>query len=215
MRKFLLILLLLSLFLTIAGSVQAYVTIVKDYPELPACKDNKECRPGEKGFGLPEFVKYIFIFSLGAVGIIGMLALILAAFDYVMSAGNPQKAAEGKDRIVAALLGLLLLLASWVLLNLVNPDLLKLGLDVKPLKTVPLPSGENGGNGGGEKIRRCLVMGVPMCGGKNWHGPCMATKEECVAYCAEKKEELSGRAETCVNYKTEAKCRKEYEGCQK
>lgn len=129
--KKLLLMSLLLLFL--AGSAQAYVTIIKDYPELPACEGNKECRPGQEDFGLPEYVKYIFIFALGAVGIVGMLALIIAAFSYVMSAGNPQKAAVAKDQIFSALLGLLLLLASWVLLNFINPDLLKLGLDVKPL----------------------------------------------------------------------------------
>lgn len=130
MKKLLLISLLL---LFLAGSAQAYVTIIKDYPELPACKDNEKCRPGQGGFGLPEYVKYIFIFSLGAVGIIGMLALIMAAFSYVTSAGNPQKASDAKDQIVSALLGLLLLLASWLLLNMINPDLLKLGINIPPL----------------------------------------------------------------------------------
>lgn len=152
MKKILLTILLLSLFFAITGSIQAaegdYPTIVQDYPLLKACENDPDgCRPGEAGFGLPQFIKYIFIFSLGIVGIIGLLALIIAAFDYVMSAGNPEKAKQGKDKIVSALLGLLLLLASWVLLNLINPDLLTLG--------VTIPSSENGGGGNGEPTWYC------------------------------------------------------------
>lgn len=143
-KQYFAIIFLVLMFLNLAGSAQAYPTIIEDYPLLPACKDNVDCRPGQEDFGLPEFIKYIFIFSLGVVGIIGMLALIIAAFDYVMSAGNPQKAAQGKDRITSALLGMLLLLASWVLLNMINPDLLKLGepTEAKPVKIIVDPGEE-------------------------------------------------------------------------
>lgn len=144
MKQYFAIIFLVLMFLNLAGSAQAYPTIIEDYPLLPACKDNVDCRPGQEDVGLPEFIKYIFIFSLGVVGIIGMLALIIAAFDYVLSAGNPQKAAAGKDKITSALLGLLLLLASWVLLNMINPDLLKLRepTEAKPIDIIVEPGEE-------------------------------------------------------------------------
>jgi len=115
--------------------------LVEDYPKLPACKDNKECRPGEADFGLPQFIKYIFLFSLGIVGIVGFIAILIAAFGYVTSVGNPQKAAEAKDKIVSALLGLLLLLGSYVILNVINPDLLKLKMEAESVK-VEIEGGE-------------------------------------------------------------------------
>jgi len=141
MKKIILIIILIALFFSLAGFVQAITTIVEDYPKLPACQDNKECRPGEAGFGLPQFIKYIFLFSLGIVGIVGFIAILIAAFGYVTSVGNPQKAAEAKDRIVSALLGLLLLLGSYVILNIINPDLLKLKMEAKSVK-VEIEGGE-------------------------------------------------------------------------
>ncbi len=126
MKKILIITILLLFF--IAFSAQAYETIIEDYPKLPACEGDAECKPGEEGFGLPEFIKYIFLFALGIVGITGFISIIIAGFSLVISTGNPQKAAQAKERITAALLGLLLLLGSWLILHYINPDLLQLGI---------------------------------------------------------------------------------------
>lgn len=169
MRKILLTILLISLFFTITDFVHAqenYPTIIQDYPRLQACDSDPDgCRPGEEGFGFPQFIKYLFIFALGSVGIIGLLAIIMGAFGYVMSVGNPQKAADAKSQILSALLGLLLLLGSWILLNMINPDLLRLRELTLPqiqtaeiswycygcCQTIPLvscnPEGSNGGCG--------------------------------------------------------------------
>lgn len=129
MKKYLLIILLaLILFFALTGVAQAIETIVKDYPEIPGAVKPGKAAPGEE---LPQFIKYIFMFSLGIVGLIGMVAIIMGAFGYITSAGNPQAAANAKSQIFSALLGLLLLLGSWVLLNLVNPDLLRLGVKLE------------------------------------------------------------------------------------
>ncbi len=125
MKKILIITILFLLF--VGFSAQAYETIIEDYPELPAC-EHGDCKPGDEDFGLPQFIKYIFIFSLGIVGITGFLAMIIAGFELVTATGNPQKAAQAKERITSALLGLLLLLGSWLILHYINPDLLKLGI---------------------------------------------------------------------------------------
>jgi len=135
-KRAILIIASLFLFFAIAVSIRA-ATIVEDYPNLPACENNAQCNPGQTGFEFPQFIKYIYLFALGIVGIVGLLAIIIAAFDYVTSAGNPQKASGAKDKIISALLGLLLLLGSWVLLNLINPDLLKLKLEA-PAVTVDI-----------------------------------------------------------------------------
>jgi len=105
-------------------------TIVEDYPKLPACEGNAECVPGDPNFGLPQFINYIFIFSLGIVGLVGLIAMIIGGFGYMTSTGNPQKAAQAKDKIISALLGLLLLLGSYVLLSIINPDLLRFPVEL-------------------------------------------------------------------------------------
>lgn len=138
-------LILILALLGIAGSAFAYPTIVKDYPTLKACQGQGgyvPCKPGDQGFGLPQFIRYIFIFALGSVGIIGLMAIIMAAFDYVMAIGNPQKASNAKDKLLSAFLGMLLLLGSYVALEMINPDLLKLKLK-PPTITVSPPPGDN------------------------------------------------------------------------
>lgn len=144
MKKYsltILFILLLGLIVSIktiwAQPAPDYTTIVQDYPLLPACEGNTECRPGQGIFGLPQFVKYIFLFALGVVGVVALLGIIIGAFGYVTSAGNPQKAADSKEKIIAALLGLLLLLGSALILNMINPDLLKLKV-VVPEVDVPI-----------------------------------------------------------------------------
>jgi hypothetical protein len=137
MKRAILIVISLSLFFAIAVSISA-ATIVEDYPNLPACEDNAQCHPGQAGFGAPQFIKYIYLFAIGIVGVIGLLAIIVAAFNYVTSAGNPQKASDAKDKIISALLGILLLLGSVVLLNLINPDLLKLKIEAPPTEEIEI-----------------------------------------------------------------------------
>jgi len=140
MKKFLLTILLLCLFFALAGSIQAVTTIVKDYPELPGATRPGQAAPGE---ALPRLIQYIFVFSLSIVGVIGLAAIIIGAFGYLTAVGNPQKAADAKDKIFSALLGIILLLGSFLLLRTINPDLLKLGVKV-PKVTVDVSSNGNG-----------------------------------------------------------------------
>jgi hypothetical protein len=53
------------------------------------------------------------------------MAVAMGAFGYVTSAGNPQVAADSKGKILSALFGLALLLGAVVMLNMINPDLLR------------------------------------------------------------------------------------------
>ncbi len=126
-------------------SVRNYETIVKDYPALPACEGNTKCVPGEKNFGLPQFIKYVYIFGIGLVGFVALIAVMIGAFGYITSTGNPQKASHSKDQIFAALFGMLLLLGSVVILNLINPDLLRFSTEpldeVTVVVTNPSPTG--------------------------------------------------------------------------
>ena len=140
MKKIIFITLLILIFL-IGFQVAFAGTIIQNYPDIPGAKKPGEGDPGQE---LPQLIQYIFRFSLGLVGIVGILALIFAAFGYLTSVGDPAKAASAKQRIVSALLGILLLLSSYILLKIVNPDLLKLKLEEKPIVINVEPSEEGG-----------------------------------------------------------------------
>jgi hypothetical protein len=72
------------------------------------------------------YVKYIYNISFAIAGIIAFAALIYAGILYLSSAGNPNKIKEAKDRIFSALLGMGILLISYVLLVAINPETIML-----------------------------------------------------------------------------------------
>jgi len=58
------------------------------------------------------------------------IALIIAGFLYLTSVGDPGKMKDAKDRAIWAIGGLVLLLASWLILHTINPQLTTL----RPIK---------------------------------------------------------------------------------
>lgn len=81
---------------------------------------------------LSDYIKYIFSFSLVIGGLIAFSALILGGFKHTTSGGNPAKMADAKDQMFSAIIGLIILLSSFLILNTVNPKLTILRLDVIP-----------------------------------------------------------------------------------
>jgi len=72
---------------------------------------------------LPNYVKYIYVFAIVASGFVALVVLVIAGFQYTVSIGMPEKIRDAKDKIWAALLGLLILLSSYLILNTINPQL--------------------------------------------------------------------------------------------
>ena len=91
---------------------------------------------------LPDYVKYIFRFSITIAGLVAFGALIYGGFSYLTSTGSPAKIADSKDRITAAFLGLIILLCSFLLLYTINPELTVMNITKKPVCNCKLPPEE-------------------------------------------------------------------------
>lgn len=78
---------------------------------------------------LPQLVKYLFNFAIGLGGVLAFCMLVWGGFRYLISVGNPAAQKDARDTLTSAILGLLLLLTSYLLLQIINPDILIL----KPL----------------------------------------------------------------------------------
>ncbi len=87
---------------------------------------------------LPVFVQYIFNFALLVSGLVAFGALVFGGIGYLTSAGSPVKQKEARNWISAGLLGLIILLSSYIILNTINPELIILSLPV--LEKISLPS---------------------------------------------------------------------------
>ncbi len=75
---------------------------------------------------LHEFVAYLYEWGVAIGGLVVFVVLVFAGFQYLTSTGNPAKMADAMSRIKAAVLGLVLLISSWLILSIINPELVTL-----------------------------------------------------------------------------------------
>ncbi|MCK5044238.1 hypothetical protein KAR26_00725 [Candidatus Parcubacteria bacterium] len=78
---------------------------------------------------LPDYIEYIFSFALMIAGLVAFSALILGGYKHMTSGGNPAKMSDARDQITSAVIGLAILLSSFLILNTINPELTILRLD--------------------------------------------------------------------------------------
>ena len=84
--------------------------------------------PAHSSTSLASFFQSVFTLALSAGAILAVLRLAYAGWLYMGAAdmwGSKQKA---KDVIMNAILGLLLLIGIWIILNQINPNLLNLNI---------------------------------------------------------------------------------------
>ena len=72
------------------------------------------------------FIKDSFTFLLGIGGGIAFLFMLLGAFQMITSAGNPDSISAGKDRFTSAIIGLLFVIFSVLLLQIIGAGILKI-----------------------------------------------------------------------------------------
>jgi len=75
------------------------------------------------GMPLNQIVAWFYYFIIGVAGLAAFVMLVWGGFQYLTSAGNPTAIGDAKDRIKSALLGLLIILISWLILQVINPEL--------------------------------------------------------------------------------------------
>ncbi|KPJ54768.1 hypothetical protein AMJ47_03415 [Parcubacteria bacterium DG_72] len=127
-KKCFLLLIILTVFFNIAVLpvlAQEEKPLDVEYPDIP---DSPAITPDTTAVGLPEYVEYIFYFLIWGSGILALLALIYGGFKYITAIGNPDKLRDAKDRIISAILGLLIVVGSYVILWQINPQFLRFSL---------------------------------------------------------------------------------------
>jgi hypothetical protein len=91
----------------------------------------------EKGEAtVPSIAKYIQAIYNYAIGIVGILAAVVLMFGgvrWMMAGGSPDKIGDAKAWIGASISGLILALASYMILNTINPDLVSFKEIAPPL----------------------------------------------------------------------------------
>lgn len=80
--------------------------------------------------GLDDLVAWWYTFIVIISGLATFFMFVQGGFLWLTSQGNTQQIGQAKDKINSALKGLVIILASYLILNVINPDLLKLKLPV-------------------------------------------------------------------------------------
>jgi len=120
-KIFLIFLLSGFLFLVFGGFILAQKPEV-DYPQVPG----GATAPTSVKTSLPKYIQYLFSLSIVIAGLVAFASLVYGGFRYLTSAGSPIAMSEAKDQITAGILGLAILLASFLILSTINPQILSL-----------------------------------------------------------------------------------------
>lgn len=75
---------------------------------------------------LAKYIQAFYNYGLAAAGILAAIVLMAGGLLWLTSGGNDTKIGQAKELITGSIAGTLILFSSWIILNTINPDLLKL-----------------------------------------------------------------------------------------
>ena len=78
---------------------------------------------GDKKGDLTDFLALTYKFLVGIAGIAAVIMMMVGGYYWLFAGGNASKVGEAKSMISGAVLGLTLALGSYMVMNLINPDL--------------------------------------------------------------------------------------------
>ena len=81
---------------------------------------------------LPQYVSYFFNFGIYVVGILSLISFTVGAVSLIVSFDKPDVASNAKDRMKGAILGLILTIISFIIMNTINPAIITPLLNTLP-----------------------------------------------------------------------------------
>jgi len=75
---------------------------------------------------LADYIGVIYAFLISIVGAVAAVMMMIGGFQYLTAGGSGERAKGAREKIANALIGLILALASFVILNTINPALVNL-----------------------------------------------------------------------------------------
>ena len=91
-----------------------------------------------KNQNLQQIVAYFYYFIIAVAGIAAFVMLVWGGVQWLVSGALPAQASDARDKIRNALLGLIVVLGSYLVIQLINPEFLVIG----GTALNPVPKGE-------------------------------------------------------------------------
>lgn len=105
---------------------------LRNYPLTIKLGGYPVVNPDGTGDGLADYISNLYIYLLSISGVIAGIIIMYAGFKWMSAGGNSEAVSDAKTKITNALIGIALLLASYLLLQTINPQLTQ--LKMPPLK---------------------------------------------------------------------------------
>lgn len=83
----------------------------------PGCPPGLKCDSSTRS--LPELIQFVINIILSVTALIALLFLIIGGFWYITSAGNEETAEKGKNTVINAIIGLVIIALSYVIVRVV------------------------------------------------------------------------------------------------
>ena len=119
-----------------AGPAEEVFIYAPNLPHVPGVGNPEE--------GIPQLISFIYGFALWIVGIVVFVQIVAGGAIWLLARGKSGEIEKAKKKITNAILGLILLLSSYVILYTINPALIQNAFDLPKLVGIS-PGIEPGG----------------------------------------------------------------------
>lgn len=104
-------------------------------------------QPGEQleRMTLSEFIALLIRYIFRIAGILAFGMIVYGGIEYMIATGNAEKQKSAQQHITGAIIGLVLLFAFWLIINTINPDILRTNSSI-----IDGNGNGGGGNNGGQ-----------------------------------------------------------------
>jgi len=131
-----------------------------NYPDIPGAIPPQDFLNTAAPEETPSlYVKYLFNLAIWVVGIIAFGALIYGGIKYLTSTGKAEAMASAREQISAVFFGILILLSSFFILKILNPQFIV--LELPGLEPIPEPI-EIGNPPPTEELRTSINTEIPF-----------------------------------------------------
>ena len=81
---------------------------------------------GNIGTNFSDTISSLFLILLGFAGAVAVILIIVSGYNMMLSEGNPEKVKGARETLTSAIVGLLFILFSGAILQIIGVDILKL-----------------------------------------------------------------------------------------
>ena len=106
-----------------ALALEVKYPVIPGFPNINGPIAASGSTPAVPAATLPQFIDYFFGFALILAGFLGVIAIAISGVRILISAGNPSAIIDARERLFGSILGIILLLFSFVILQIINPQL--------------------------------------------------------------------------------------------